>query len=55
MNVSEDNVEEVSQMLVVASSQSDLITESGLENMISSLDSIVRVESPSTEVRNQRC
>ncbi|XP_071848670.1 adhesion G-protein coupled receptor G2-like isoform X3 [Apostichopus japonicus] len=50
MNVSEDNVEEVSQMLVVASSQSDLITESGLENMISSLDSIVRVESPSTEV-----
>ncbi|XP_071848662.1 adhesion G-protein coupled receptor G2-like isoform X2 [Apostichopus japonicus] len=49
-NVTEDNVEEVGELLLLASSQTDLITESGLENIITSLALIVEVGSPSTEV-----
>ncbi|XP_071848667.1 adhesion G-protein coupled receptor G2-like isoform X4 [Apostichopus japonicus] len=49
-NVTEENVEEVGELLLLASSQTDLITESGLENIITSLALIVEVGSPSTEV-----
>lgn len=51
MNITDDNVKDVSEVLFLASSQENLIKKEGLDNIITAIDSIVQVGNPSTEVR----